>query len=125
MQTWIAKIANALQNKLQKLQTAKFCKNQIMQNLQTTCKTDANDLQNRRELGELGERCELQSILFDGQDIYAAAWLAVRYPSYKPLPPLTRKFAWPATLPIHRHLIAVLGQQLHQLGMDKQLVLAD
>jgi len=31
----IAKIAKALQNKLQMLQTAIFCKNQIMQKLQT------------------------------------------------------------------------------------------
>ena len=61
----IAKIAKALQSKFQKLQTAKFCKNQIMQNLQTPCKTDANTLQNGRELGE---HCELQFVPFDGYD---------------------------------------------------------
>lgn len=67
----IAKIAKALQSKFQKLQTAKFCKNQIMQNLQTPCKTDANTLQNGRELGEY---CELQFMIFDGQGMYAVAY---------------------------------------------------
>ena len=67
----IAKIANAMQNKLQKLQTAKFCKNQIMQNLQTPCKTDANTLQNGRE------HCELQFIIFDGQSLLNISRFAV------------------------------------------------